>query len=298
MRLGALVASFTVAVALWSPALAQSPGRAAAQDEVPCNRSLLHRSHLFQGWLALWNEQIGELEISDFERQYVYEREAEDCGGSIYCVPLDRFRRHNRVSWMSLSKDSPDHSRSIELPMCEIDDPNALTYLDTVRNQAWEINLELHGDVAGWLGKDCFFVAGRLKWTGIPAVWLYGRSVDLDSDTALIAQGVHEASEEEIQAYDERLQPWLQKRFPAYRCSDQEFRDLVSQVWSAQKSLSKAKLETVFALILRDGEVDPAEADVLRFFFKNLEDGEIAGPLRERIDEFQRQHSDQLGARN
>jgi hypothetical protein len=284
-----------------SPTLAQKAGSVEVEDQITCNRKLLDRSDLFQGWLALWNEHIGELEISDFEEQFAISTEAGECD-PMYCAPLNVYRKNNRVGegdvpWTTLFLHSPDHARSIEIALCENEPYGVVRYLDAVRNQGWEINLSLSADVAGWLNAECFFVAGREVSFDKPTVWLWGRSPERDSETGLVAEMKPAPSAKEIRAFRQRLQPWLEQRFPEFRCWNQEFQELLSHVIPGLvDSLSMARLNTVFDLVLRDGEVDLAEAALLSHFFDRFEHDELAGPLRQRIEEFRRQHSDQLEA--
>jgi hypothetical protein len=136
MRLRALAVPSSVAVALLSSASAQTPEPREALtqttrwlgDEITCNRTLLGQSDLFKGWLALWNEQIGKLELSDFEVVSVNPRKPPECH-PLLCAPLDVYRRNNTIghnTWRTLYLEAADGARSIEVSVCETDDPNAV----------------------------------------------------------------------------------------------------------------------------------------------------------------------------
>lgn len=300
MKIRTLVLSSSLLSALLSPASAQVPVP-NGEEEITCNRTLLDRSDLFKEWLALWNEQLGELKLSDFVEVHAKSSAAFECTRKMaICGPLDAFQRAKPHpgpgDTTTLVFHSPDRTRSISLTLCEGDCSPVVNYYDSVRNEGWEIGLSISPDIAGWLSTECFFVAGfdRGREFGKPAVWLYGRSPAIDSEIALVAESVPASSVDQLAAFDERMQPWLETRFPMFRCYHKEYRELEHHVFSAvfhkHGPLSMDMVDTIFNLVLRDGKIDVAESSLLRWFFENVEDEELSPRLRKRIEGFRLAH--------
>lgn len=299
MRLRILILCSSLLIALLSPVSAQVPAPHA--DEITCNRSLLDQSDLFKEWLALWNEELGELKLSDFVELHAKSGAAVECARNMaICGLLDAFRRGKPYpepgDTSTLVFHSPDRARSITLTLCEGDCSPVVDYYDSVRNEGWEIGLSISPDIAGWLSTECFFVAGFDRgWEfGKPAVWLFGRSPAVDSEIGLVAESVPAPSVDQLAAFSERMQPWIEGRFPMFRCYHSEYRELEHHVVSARfhkhGPLSMDMVDTIFGLVLKDGKVDVAESSLLRLFFEDLEDDELSPRLRKRIEGFRLAH--------